>query len=62
MKILKEIYNLLFPEMFLDERIREFCSLHNKDISYGNDLTHEKLNQIGFPKRKFLGKFFWYKK
>lgn len=39
-------------ELSEDERVSEWCSSHKKDISYGEDMTHEKLNMLNFPKRK----------
>lgn len=47
------IINYFFPIMTLEERIEKWCHSINKDKSYGEKMTHEKLNEIGFKKRKF---------
>jgi thymidylate synthase len=39
-------------EMSLEDRIERWCTSLNKSISYGEDMTHEKLDKINFPKRK----------
>jgi thymidylate synthase len=39
-------------EMTEEERIREWCDSLGKDISYGDDMTSEKLDELNFPKRK----------
>jgi thymidylate synthase len=39
-------------EMEIEERIEEWCSSLGKDISYGQNMTDESLDKIGFPKRK----------
>lgn len=39
-------------EMDLEERKSEWCKSLSKDISYGEDLTHERLDDLKFPKRK----------
>lgn len=39
-------------EMNLEERVRRWCSSINKNILYGEDMNHERLDEIGFPKRK----------
>lgn len=39
-------------EMTEEERINEWCKSLGKHISYGQDFDNEKLDKIGFPKRK----------
>lgn len=39
-------------EMSLSERIQRWCKSMGKDISYGEDITHEHLDNLNFPKRK----------
>jgi thymidylate synthase len=39
-------------EMEIEERIQEWCESINVNISYGEDMTNETLDKIGFPKRK----------
>lgn len=39
-------------EMTEEERIREWCNKLGKDISYGEYLDNQKLDELGFPKRK----------
>lgn len=39
-------------EMSLEERVSEWCRSLNKSIHYGDDMTSEKLDEIGFPVRK----------
>jgi thymidylate synthase len=39
-------------EMIEEERISEWCNSVGKDISYGDDMTDEKLDELNFPKRK----------
>jgi len=38
--------------MTKEERIKYFCDSLDKHISYGEDLTNEKLNELNVPKRK----------
>ncbi len=38
--------------MTLPERISEYCKSIGKDISYGEDMTHDILDRENFPKRK----------
>lgn len=38
--------------MDIDTRISEWCKSLDKDISYGYNMTHEKFDEIKFPKRK----------
>jgi hypothetical protein len=54
MNIFKRMYDFLFPIMDLEQRISKWCKSINKDISYGNDMTHDKLDKIDFPKRRFI--------
>ena len=37
-------------ELNLDERTQYWCKLHDKDISYGRELTHSKLDALRAPK------------
>jgi thymidylate synthase len=39
-------------EMNLSERVQRWCKSINKNISYGEDMTHENLDKLNFPKRK----------
>lgn len=39
-------------EMDLNERISRWCKSINRHISYGEDFTHQMLDEISFPKRK----------
>ena len=39
-------------EMTEEERIQEWCDKLGKDISYVQDFGNEKLDELGFPKRK----------
>ncbi len=39
-------------EMTEEERIKEWCDKLGKDISYAKNMTMEKLDELGFPKRK----------
>jgi thymidylate synthase len=39
-------------EMTEEERIKEWCESLSKNISYGDDMTWEKLDKLNFPKRK----------
>ena len=39
-------------EMTEEERIKEWCGKVKKDISYAKNMTMEKLDELGFPKRK----------
>jgi thymidylate synthase len=39
-------------EMDLKERCLEWCKSLGKDVSYSEDVTHEWLDEIDFPKRK----------
>ena len=39
-------------EMTIDDRVNEWCESMGKSIYYGDDMTHDKLDSIGFPKRK----------
>jgi thymidylate synthase len=45
-------------EMSENERVYEWCKSINKDISYGEDITHDILDGEGFPKRKLDLKWF----
>lgn len=53
MKFFEKIYNYWYPEMTLEERIESWCSHIGKDITFGKNMTHEKLDEVGFPRRKF---------
>ena len=52
--MIQKIINYLFPLMTLDERVRKWCISIKKDISFGKNITHEHLDKIGFPKRRFF--------
>lgn len=63
-----EISNMVLPpchygfqcytyEMTIDERIEHWCKIYNKDISFGRELTDEKLDNLGTPKRTISLKF-----
>ena len=39
-------------EMDIEERTKKWCDSIKKHISFGEDMDHERLDQIGFPKRK----------
>ena len=39
-------------EMTEEERVKEWCDSLGKHISYGDDMTSEKLDELNFPKRK----------
>jgi thymidylate synthase len=44
-------------EMSFEERVYEWCRSLNKSLHYGDDMTSEKLDEIGFPVRKLSLKF-----
>lgn len=37
-------------ELTLEERVELFCIKYKKDISYGEDLTHEDLDKHNIPR------------
>jgi thymidylate synthase len=39
-------------EMSEYERVHEWCKSLKKDVSFGDDMTHQRLDELGFPKRK----------
>lgn len=39
-------------EMTEEERVKEWCDKLGKDISYAKNIDKEKLDELGFPKRK----------
>lgn len=39
-------------EMDEEERIKEWCDSIEKSILYGKNMNHDKLDKLGFPKRK----------
>jgi thymidylate synthase len=45
-------------KMSLSERVKWWCDSLNKNTSYGDDATHEFLNQRGVPERKLSLKWF----
>lgn len=51
------VFQCYTQEMELNERVRRWCKSLDKDILYGDDMTHEKLDNVGFPKRKLSLKF-----
>ena len=46
------LYQCYTYEMSLNERCQEWCNSLCKDISYAEDMTHERLDDIDFPRRK----------
>ena len=44
-------FSLYSVEMTLEQRIIHWCSESNKDISYGDDMTHSKLDALRIPTR-----------
>ena len=54
---MKKLYDYMFPVIGLDERINKWCESNGKNICYGKNMTHNKLDKIGFPKRKIFGIF-----
>lgn len=52
--MIKKIIDYLFPIMSLKDRVDKWCSSIGKHSSYGRNITHEYLDNIGFPKRRFF--------
>jgi thymidylate synthase len=51
------VFQCYTTEMELEERIEYWCKLHSRDISFGRELTHNKMNALGAPKRTISLKF-----
>ena len=39
-------------EINIEERIKLWCDSIGKDVSFGEDMDHDKLDSVGFPRRK----------
>ena len=46
MRLLIKLFPSLFKELSLKERVKIFCKSIKKDISYGKNLTHERLDEL----------------
>lgn len=46
MRLLIKLFPFLFKELSLNQRIKIFCESIGKDISYGKNLTHERLDEL----------------
>jgi len=51
------VFQCYTTEMELEERIEYWCKLHSRDISFGRELTHDKMDALGAPKRTISLKF-----
>ena len=52
-KLLVKLFPFLFIKLSLNERIEVWCKRVNKHISYGDNMTHEMLDERNVDRFKF---------
>ena len=52
-RLLVKLFPFLFIKLSLNERIEVWCGKINKHISYGDNMTHEMLDERNVDRFKF---------